>query len=183
MDYRGRSAFKLLEINIRHKIINNGDRVYDLGCCPGGWLQVASELTGSTASDPLVCGIDLLHTEPLSGTKIMQGNVFNQEDLSSLLILGNLKKGDSLISDMAPNTTGNRDVDFMSISELNMATLGSANKLLKKGGNLLMKTFHGKDEHQYFVTFIFIGHAIYLLNLEIIQNDFQPIVQNKAASK
>jgi 23S rRNA (uridine2552-2'-O)-methyltransferase len=153
MDYRGRSAFKLLEINIRHKILKPGKRVYDLGCCPGGWLQVATDITASEPSNPHVFGIDLLETEPLAGAEIMQGNILNQEDLAKLLILGDLKKGDVLISDMAPNTSGDRDVDFMGISELNMATLSSANKLLLTGGDVLMKTFHGKDEHQFFVSF------------------------------
>lgn len=57
-----------------------------------------------------------------------------------------------LTSDMAPNTSGDRDLDYMAISELNMATLGAARKLLKPGGNLLMKTFVGRDEHQHFVS-------------------------------
>lgn len=141
MNYRGRSAFKLLEINIRHKILLPGNSVYDLGCCPGGWLQVATDLTRSDPRNPQVFGIDLLDTEPLEGAKIMQGDILNQEDLASLLIMGNLKKGDVLTSDMAPNTSGDRDVDFMGISELNMATLSAANKLLSKNGHLLMKTF------------------------------------------
>lgn len=74
--------------------------------------------------------MDLLETEPLDGAKVIQGNIFNQEDLASLLLLSNLKKGNLVMSDMAPNTSGDRDVDFLSMSELNLATLASANKLL-----------------------------------------------------
>jgi 23S rRNA (uridine2552-2'-O)-methyltransferase len=71
MDYRGRSAFKLLEINIRHKILYPGQTVYDLGCCPGGWLQVASEIVESNDKNVKVFGMDLLETEPLEGAKVM----------------------------------------------------------------------------------------------------------------
>lgn len=113
---------------------------------------MASELVNSTEAHPRVFGMDLLETEPLPGARVMQGDIFNQEDLASLLVLGNLKKGNLLMSDMAPNTSGDRDVDFLSISQLNLVTLASANKLLLPGGNFLMKTFVGKDEHNYFVS-------------------------------
>lgn len=91
---------------------------------------MATELVESSEAKPRVFGMDLLETEPLSGAKVMQGDIFSQEDLASLLLLGNLKKGSVLMSDMAPNTSGDRDVDFLAISELNLATLASANKLL-----------------------------------------------------
>jgi hypothetical protein len=62
MNYRSRAAFKLLELNMSHSLINRKNVVFDFGCSPGGWSQISSTLAKSTESNPTVFGIDLLHT-------------------------------------------------------------------------------------------------------------------------
>lgn len=66
MNYRSRAAFKLLELNISSNILHRGNRVFDLGCSPGGWSQVAAQLVRSPPNNPKVYGIDLLETDPVN---------------------------------------------------------------------------------------------------------------------
>jgi 23S rRNA (uridine2552-2'-O)-methyltransferase len=147
--YLARSAYKLKEIAERKRLIRRGDRVLDLGCAPGSWLQVAGELVGK---DGVVVGLDLQAAEPGLGANVraIVGDVF-KTDAETLLRLGaspadGTEQGtrlfDVVLSDMAPNTTGAGD-HFRSV-DLCRRVLDLLPALLRRGGNMAMKVFEGE---------------------------------------
>ncbi|MCG3121962.1 MAG: Ribosomal RNA large subunit methyltransferase E [Phycisphaerales bacterium] len=148
--YLARSAYKLMEINERRPVIKAGDAVLDLGCAPGSWVQVASDLVGPRG---LVVGIDLLECSPLlaesvgSNVHCMVADVFKVDARTLLEAAGSLHAGssgfDAVISDMAPNTTGHGD-DLLS-ARLCRRVLEVLPRLLRPGGNLVMKIFEGSE--------------------------------------
>ncbi len=138
--YLARSAYKLQEIHAKFRIINRGDHVLDLGCAPGSWLQVASEFVGEEGS---AVGIDVLdvrhHVAP--NVRTMKGDVFAVTPADLFELGGGIF--DTVLSDMAPNTTGHGD-DFLS-ARLCLRVLEVLPTLLKPGGCLAMKIFEGED--------------------------------------
>jgi 23S rRNA (uridine2552-2'-O)-methyltransferase len=137
--YRSRAAFKLSEIDDRLNLIKRGSRVVDLGCAPGGWIQVALE-RGAGA----VAGVDLLPVEPLPPARIIEGD-FTDPGCGARLIdlLGGAP--DLILSDMAPNTTGHRQTDHLRIVGLIEAAVDFAIATLKPGGAFVTKAFQGGE--------------------------------------
>ncbi len=137
--YRSRAAFKLREIDDRFHIIRRGARVIDLGCAPGGWMQVALE-RGASA----LAGVDLLAVDPLPSTEILQGD-FTAEGCEARLMALIAGAPDLILSDMAPNTTGHRQTDHLRIVGLIEAAMDFAIKVLKPGGTFVSKAFQGGE--------------------------------------
>ena len=137
--YRSRAAFKLREIDDRFHILRRGARALDLGCAPGGWLQVAVE-RGVKA----VVGVDLLPVNPLPGVIIVQQD-FTEPRCGPRLIelLGGAP--DLIVSDMAPNTTGHRQTDHLRIVGLIEVAVDFATEVLAPGGVFLTKAFQGGE--------------------------------------
>jgi 23S rRNA (uridine2552-2'-O)-methyltransferase len=146
--YRSRAAYKLLEIDQRYKLIKRGMRVVDLGAAPGGWSQVASEKTGSSAARPLVVAIDYLGMEPLAGVIVLKKD-FLDADAPELLreALGG-EKADLVLSDMAAPTTGHKATDHLRIIGLCEAAADFARQVLAPGGHFLAKVLRGGTEHR-----------------------------------
>ena len=144
--YASRAAYKLLEINEKHSIIGPNDRVIDLGAAPGGWCQVAVQITGSQKDQPKVVGIDYLEMDPVPGAVILKKD-FLDEDAPDALIssLGGVKP-DVVLSDMAAPTTGHRKTDHLRTMHLVEVALDFALEVLKPGGHFLSKTFQGGTE-------------------------------------
>lgn len=137
--YAARSAYKLQQIQDRKKIIRPGDRVLDLGCAPGSWLQVAAELVGPRG---LVVGIDLKPSEHAPpGVRAIVGDIFRTGPEDLLPPTG--ERFDCVVSDMAPSTSGAGD-HFPSV-ELCRRVLEILPALLRPGGNLAMKVFEGEQ--------------------------------------
>ncbi len=138
--YRARSAYKLLQMNRSYRIIKKGDKVVDLGCAPGGWLQVAMKEVGSSGK---VIGVDLKPVTPVAGAKILQGSIEDPNVLSKIAeILG--CKADVVLSDMAPNVSGVWDIDHARQISLSTIALGFAQQVLRVGGNSVFKIFEGE---------------------------------------
>ena len=138
--YRARSAYKLLQINRSYNIIKKGDKVVDLGCAPGGWLQVAMKEVGSSGK---VIGVDLKPVTPVAGATILQGSIENPNMLSKIAeILG--CKADVILSDMAPNVSGVWDIDHARQISLSTIALGFARQVLRVGGSSVFKIFEGE---------------------------------------
>jgi 23S rRNA (uridine2552-2'-O)-methyltransferase len=137
--YRSRAAFKLAEIDDRYHVFRRGARVIDLGCAPGGWLQIALQ-RGAGA----VAGIDLLPVDPLAGADILEAD-FTDPDSGPRLIelLGGAP--DVILSDMAPNTTGHRQTDHLRIVGLIEAAADFATQVLGPGGVFISKAFQGGE--------------------------------------
>lgn len=146
LGYRARSAFKLIEIQEKFDIFNKGkkvlknrggkiERVLDLGCAPGSWSQVILEYTKAE-----VIGIDLLNTEPLKGLKFFKGD-FTQEETRNFLLKE--EKFDLIISDIAPNTSGNKSLDSLTLLNIIEQTRDFIEKFLNPEGCFVCKVFQG----------------------------------------
>lgn len=141
--YRSRAAYKLLELNRRFHLIRPGDRVVDLGAAPGGWLQVASQLAGKKGR---VLGVDIQPIEPVAeeNVLILQGDVTSEECQERIMeLLGS--RADCVLSDLSPRLSGIRYADVSRSSELVRSALQIASRLLRPGGNFLVKTFVGEE--------------------------------------
>ena len=137
--YVARSAYKLEEIDKKHKIIRKGNLVLDLGCSPGSWLQYARRKVGEEGE---VLGVDLKpvnHPLP-SHVKVLQGDIF-ELTAKDLGMSGGMI--DVILSDMAPKTTGIRATDAQRTYVLNKQDLRLAKELLRPQGMLLVKAFQG----------------------------------------
>jgi 23S rRNA (uridine2552-2'-O)-methyltransferase len=137
--YRARSAYKLLQMNRSYNIIKKGDKVVDLGCAPGGWLQVAMKEVGSSGK---IIGVDLKPVTPVAGATILQGSIEDPNILSKIAeILG--CKADVVLSDMAPNVSGVWDIDHARQISLSTIALGFVQQVLRVGGSSVFKVFEG----------------------------------------
>lgn len=144
--YRARSAYKLIEINDRYKILAPGKRVVDLGAAPGGWSQVAARISGSSAENPLIVAIDYLPVDPVPGVVVLQKD-FLDEDAPAALINALGGDPDVVLSDMAAPTTGHRQTDHLRTMHLCEVAADFAISVLKPGGHFLAKTFQGGTEN------------------------------------
>ena len=138
--YAARSVYKIEEIDKKYRIIRTGNKVLDLGCSPGSWLQYASRKVGNKGQ---VLGVDL---QPVkislpSHVKVIQADIFEVID-EDLKIKGG--QADVIMSDMAPKTSGIRLTDVHRSFELNKKVLYLANDILRTEGSLLVKAFQGK---------------------------------------
>jgi 23S rRNA (uridine2552-2'-O)-methyltransferase len=138
--FAARSVYKLEEIDRRVRLLRPGDRVLDLGCRPGSWMQYARRVVGAHGA---VVGIDrdpLPHA--IAGARVLVGDVFAVSDAE---LLGDLAAFDVVLSDMAPNTTGIRATDQARSAALVEEALGRAERLLAPGGAFVAKIFQGPD--------------------------------------
>nr|WP_294807051.1 RlmE family RNA methyltransferase [uncultured Nitrososphaera sp.] len=139
--YRSRAAYKLKQINDSYRILKRGNRVIDIGCAPGGWVQVA---TKEVSPGGRVVGIDLKEVEPVAGTTIFQGSIDDPAAVAKMVeALGN-EKADVILSDLAPNVSGMWEVDHARQIDLTRSALALAKQVLKAGGNAVFKVFEGE---------------------------------------
>ena len=138
LDYRSRASFKLMQIDDRFGIFEEGDSVVDLGAAPGGWLQVARERVG----DGIVVGVDLRPIKPLDGVVTIVGDITARETMTELFgIFGG--KADVVLSDMAPNIGGHYSTDHARSVHLCTFAIAVAEHILKRDGKMVMKVFMG----------------------------------------
>ena len=144
--YRARAAFKLLEINEKDKLINADTVLADLGSAPGSWSQVAMELIGPRGR---VFALDILPMEPVNGVEFIQGDFREEEVLQQLVDLLNGQKLDLVISDIAPNMSGNTVTDQARSFYLCELAYDFAISHLNPGGHFLIKVFQGAGYQEY----------------------------------
>ena len=137
--WRSRAAFKLIEMDEKLRLIRPGSRVIDLGCAPGGWVQVALK-QGASA----VVGVDLLPVDPIPGAILIQAD-FTDPGVDQQLIDALGGAPDLVLSDMAHNTVGHRQTDHLKIIALIEAGAEFAIRTLKPGGSFVTKNFQGGD--------------------------------------
>ena len=135
--YRSRSAFKLLQIDAKEKILRPGQVVVDLGAAPGGWSQVAA---GKVKPSGRVIAIDLLPIAPISGVTLLKGD-FRSESVHEALADA---KADVVLSDLSPNLSGIGNVDQARVLELTTGAIDVCCKVLKPEGVFVLKAFHGE---------------------------------------
>lgn len=138
--YKSRAAYKLLELNKKHALFKSGDDVLDVGCAPGGWIQVVL-----LQKKCRVVGVDLLEVLNLTDTRFtfIQGDITEQETVDK--VLAACPGYDCVISDAAPNTSGSKLLDHVNSVDLVRLIFHFAKTVLKPGGNFLCKVFEGED--------------------------------------
>lgn len=144
--YRSRAAYKLLEVNDKYKIIKPGMTVVDLGAAPGSWSQIAGKIVGSKG---LVVASDILPMDALSDVNFLQGDFREQEVFDELLKILDGRTVDVVISDMAPNTSGNTAVDQPRMIYLCELALDFSKRVLGPKGQFLVKVFQGEGFDEY----------------------------------
>jgi len=137
--FRARAVFKLEEIDRAHALFGAGDRVLDLGCAPGSWLQYAGSRVGPRGR---LVGIDRAEIPGVAGTRLLVGDVFT---VTPEELRGDLDAFDVVMSDMAPDTTGIRHVDQSRSEALFERALEIAQATLAPGGRFVGKLFQGPD--------------------------------------
>jgi 23S rRNA (uridine2552-2'-O)-methyltransferase len=143
--WRSRSAFKLMEIDDKHRLLHNGMRVVDLGAAPGGWCQVAAKRVGSAPGNPLVVGIDYLEVDPIPGVVLLQKD-FLDEDAPAAIMEALGAPPDVVVSDMAAPTTGHHKTDYLRTAMLAEVAAAFAVDVLRPGGSFVAKVFRGGTE-------------------------------------
>jgi 23S rRNA (uridine2552-2'-O)-methyltransferase len=138
--YRSRAVYKLQEINEKFNILKNGIHVADLGAAPGSWSQFISRKFKNSK----VVSIDLKEMEKIENTLQIKGD-FTDELQQKKIINYFRKKIDLVISDMAVNTTGNKNVDSIVTGELSIEALNFATNTLNKQGSFVSKIFMGSS--------------------------------------
>jgi 23S rRNA (uridine2552-2'-O)-methyltransferase len=138
--YRSRAIFKLIEIQEKDKIIKPGMNIIDLGAAPGGWSQYVRQIIGK--QDKIIA-LDILEMEPLEGVDFIQGDFREESALNQLYEVLDGEVINVVLSDMAPNLSGNKDADQARAIYLGELALDTAVNVLSKGGTFLVKMFQG----------------------------------------
>ncbi len=136
--FRSRAVYKLQEINDKHKVLKNGLSVIDLGAAPGGWSQFVIQKYKKCK----LLSIDLKEMEPIGNSYQIVGD-FNEEHSKEKIITYFNEKVDLVMSDMAVNTTGNKNLDSVVTGELCLEALRFAKVQLKPNGSFVSKIFMG----------------------------------------
>jgi 23S rRNA (uridine2552-2'-O)-methyltransferase len=139
--WRSRAVFKLEQIQAKEHLLKSGSVCVDLGAAPGSWSQLAARLVGSTGR---VIAVDLLPMEPLPGVDFIEGDFTAPQTLEALRELIGPKPVDLVMSDMAPNISGNRAIDQPRTLALLDEALAFAREVLRPGGDFLAKAFQGE---------------------------------------
>lgn len=146
LGYRSRAVFKLKELDERDRLLKPGRVVVDLGAAPGGWSQWAAERIGKKGA---IIALDLLPVEELPGVTFIQGDFREEAVLQQLREMLAGRAVDLVLSDMAPNMSGNRAVDQARGMHLAELALETAMEILKPGGDFVTKLFQGPDVDEY----------------------------------
>jgi 23S rRNA (uridine2552-2'-O)-methyltransferase len=150
--YRGRAAYKIMELDDRYGFLKPGARVVDLGCAPGGWCQIAVERVNALGQNPkkpvgTVLGIDLQEVEPIAGAEIHQLD-FLADDADALVKGWLGGRADVVMSDMAAASSGHKGTDHLRIVALVEAALAFAFDVLEDDGTFVAKVLAGGAENE-----------------------------------
>lgn len=144
--YRSRASYKLLEIQEKDRLIRPGMHVLDLGAAPGGWCQVAGRIIGDRGR---VVATDILAMDALPDVTFIQGDFREQAVFDEILSALGGEPVDLVISDMAPNMSGNNAVDQPRAMYLCELALDMAVRVLKPNGAFVVKVFQGTGYEEY----------------------------------
>ena len=138
--YRSRSAFKLIELDKKFKFLKNGKKILDIGSFPGGWCQVVKK----TNKKGKVLGIDKKKIEKIDGVNFLVGDFLEEKSKKAIKEFFGTKI-DIILSDMAPNTTGNKSLDTIRTNQLCLNLLDFSKEILSNKGVVISKLFMGDD--------------------------------------
>lgn len=144
--YRSRSAYKLIQLNERDRLLRPGMRVVDLGSAPGGWSQVAGRILGEKGR---VIATDILPMEALRNVDFVQGDFTEQTVFEEILQRLSSQPADLVLCDMAPNISGVDSADQAGSIHLAELALDLAQRVLEPGGDFVVKVFQGAGSDAY----------------------------------
>lgn len=144
--YRSRAIYKLKEIQAKDRLIRPGMRIVDLGAAPGSWSELCREIMGENGS---VIALDILPMRPLPGVQVIQADFTEAEALTALEAAVDGAPIDLVLSDMAPNISGEMEIDQPRSMYLAELALDFAGQVLKPGGDFLVKVFQGEGFDAY----------------------------------
>ncbi len=136
--YRSRASYKLSQLSERFNLIRKGSTVVDLGAAPGGWCQVAKELSGGK-----VVGVDILPIKEIEGVETLKGDIRLEATIEKIRAIISKDGADVVLCDAAPNLSGNWSYDHARSIDLAACALECARKILKPGGDFAVKVFQG----------------------------------------
>ncbi|NSX83253.1 RlmE family RNA methyltransferase, partial [Wolbachia endosymbiont of Atemnus politus] len=139
--YRSRSAYKLIEIDNKFKLLQKGQKIIDLGASPGGWSQVASQKGAN------VFAIDMKPVNTIDGVEYIQCDIINELEILKERFKN--QKFDVILSDMAPESCGLKSLDHIRIMLLCEAALNLAKHFLNHGGKFVVKIFQGESDKDF----------------------------------
>ncbi|MFZ2290440.1 MAG: 23S rRNA (uridine(2552)-2'-O)-methyltransferase RlmE [Halopseudomonas yangmingensis] len=145
--YRSRASYKLLEIQEKDRLLRPGMTVLDLGAAPGGWSQVASRVLGEKGR---LIASDILPMDSIPDVTFIQGDFTEDQVFEEILKAIGDQPVDLVISDMAPNMSGTPAVDQPRAMYLCELALDMATRVLRPGGDFLIKVFHGEGFDDYY---------------------------------
>jgi len=140
LGYRSRASFKLIEINKKFKFLKSNTNLLDLGACPGGWSQVASQIITSGK----ILSIDIKDMEPIKNVRFIKRDILANQTKSEIMSYFDSFL-DVIISDMAADTTGNKSLDSIRTNQLCAEVINFSKSTLKPKGVLVAKLFMGED--------------------------------------
>jgi 23S rRNA (uridine2552-2'-O)-methyltransferase len=146
--YRSRAAYKLKEIDEKHRFLKPGSQVIDLGAAPGGWSQIAAERTQSIAGKGQVVAIDISPMETLAGVEVLHLDFMAEDAEARLKALLRDGHADVVLSDMAAPTIGHTRTDHLRIMGLAEAAAHFACDVLRPGGTFVAKVLQGGTERE-----------------------------------
>ena len=138
--YRSRSSYKLIQINKKFNFFKKSNNILDLGCSPGGWLQVSQKLAPKNSK---ILGVDKINLEFIPDVKFIKNDIFDDDVFKKIDTFFEGKKIDLILSDMSPNSSGNKKVDHLRIISLIEKVLDLSEYFLSKNGFLIAKIFQG----------------------------------------
>ncbi|MEN8814383.1 MAG: 23S rRNA (uridine(2552)-2'-O)-methyltransferase RlmE, partial [Glaciecola sp.] len=144
--YRSRASYKLIEINEKDQLVRPGNIVMDLGSAPGGWSQVLAPMVGDAGR---VIASDILPMDSIVGVSFLQGDFTDEAVYNAILKELGDDRVDTVVSDMAPNLSGNNTTDQYSSIYLVELALDMARNVLKPGGGFCAKVFQGVGYEEY----------------------------------
>jgi len=148
--YRARSVYKLQELDQKFGLLKKGITVLDLGAAPGSWLQYTRKKIGSGGT---CIGIDLQKIAPIDGVDLLyRADITDMDAIRKILTHANRRTVDVVLSDLAPNTSGIKDVDQWKSIELSEAVVAIAEEFLKPNGWCVLKVLRGADFDDFYRT-------------------------------
>ncbi|GAB4222153.1 MAG: 23S rRNA (uridine(2552)-2'-O)-methyltransferase RlmE [Francisella sp.] len=164
LGYRSRASFKIIEIQNKYNLFKPNMFVVDLGAAPGGWSEQVIKYIGKNGK---LIALDILEMDPIKGVDFIQGDFSSDETYQKLLTILNNQKVDCIISDMAPNLSGNKTADQSKSIYLLELALDFACSNLKNSGSFVAKVFQGQGSDEY---------------LKLVKNYFNKVTQFKPKS-
>ncbi len=140
LGYRSRASFKLIELNKKYNFLKKNSKLLDLGSCPGGWSQVASQII----TKGTILSIDTKEMSPVKNVRFLKADIL-KIDIKKEIINHFQSNVDIIISDMAADTTGNKSLDAIRTNQLCISVLNLSKYILKPKGVLVSKLFMGED--------------------------------------